>query len=59
MPTRDVLRDLQVLFKSRCGLVHLDTDESEMAGTVPLAVTMAESVRALRDWARTRTGPAN
>lgn len=31
MPTKDVLRDLEILFKSRYGLIHLDTDESERA----------------------------
>ncbi len=31
MPTKDVLRDLEVLFKSRYGLIHLDTDEPERA----------------------------
>jgi hypothetical protein len=33
--------------------------EKELAGTLPLAVTMGEKVRSLRDWARTRTVAAN
>ena len=31
MPTQDVLRDLELLFQSRYGLIHIDTDESERA----------------------------
>jgi len=31
MPPTDVLRDLQLLFRSRYGLIHLDTDEEERA----------------------------
>jgi len=33
--------------------------EREVTGTVPLAVTMAEKIGALREWASTRTVPAN
>jgi SpoVK/Ycf46/Vps4 family AAA+-type ATPase len=33
--------------------------ERELASTLPLAVTMGEKVRSLRDWARNRTVPAN
>jgi SpoVK/Ycf46/Vps4 family AAA+-type ATPase len=32
---------------------------NEVVGTVPLSVTMAERIRALREWARTRTISAN
>ncbi|MFC1791645.1 AAA family ATPase [Gemmatimonadota bacterium] len=31
MPSQDVLRDLQVLFQSRYGLIHIATDEEERA----------------------------
>jgi len=31
MPPQDVLRDLEVLFQSRYGLIHLDTDEADRA----------------------------
>jgi hypothetical protein len=31
MPAQDVLRDLELLFQSRYGLIHIDTDESERA----------------------------
>jgi AAA+ superfamily predicted ATPase len=31
MPPQDVLRDLELLFRSRYGLLHIDTDESDRA----------------------------
>ena len=31
MPPQDVLRDLELLFQSRYGLIHIDTDEADRA----------------------------
>ena len=31
MPSQDVLRDLQLLFQSRYGIIHVDTEEEERA----------------------------
>lgn len=53
-----VVSGLYTAFSDGHSLTDADL-EREVAATVPLAVTMAEKIEALRSWARSRTVPAN
>ena len=52
---------VSALYRAAAEQAPLDTAHlgAEIRATVPLAVTMAERVQALRSWAQTRTVPAN